>query len=679
MGERARKILGLLQDNAGTLGSSTNRNTSTTKSNSEIEGNNQTELTNEFHLMPFYVPHETKTSGNCEFPNSNTLTELKNVFDGWEYNNDNSENNEEGLNNDSSKSDEDPYATDSDSDYVPEDIVTMEKESDSIEVAQNHNSNSPQKSDIEEVKKSSTKRKRNENIWKRNVAKTLRNSGKSYVNIRNKVVRERKLKKSCSENCRLKCPQKICENMREKIFAQFWKLGDVDRQRDFIARFVDFKEKKRVRVRNSTPSSKDLDKGEPEISNTSDLSSRRRMTYFYHFVSEENKREKVCQTFFLNTLDISHQVVKTVANRLSGVENNNIVISKDQRGKTPCTIRLTDEQKGIAKDHINSFEKIESHYCRKDSAKQYLHSSLNVSKMYRMYCEYCANINKGPIRESAYRAIFKNEFNLGFHIPKKDQCDLCTNFEHCVGKEKEVLEAKVTKHLQNKDVIRTQKELDKQRANSDPNFCVCVFDLQQVLPCPKIEVGPAYYKSKLSTFNLTVFDIGKKQGYCFMWHEVIAARGSCEIGSCILAFLKRKALEDNCTEFSFYADNCAGQNKNKFLYVLLLYAAVTYNLKITLRFMEVGHTQNEGDSMHSVIERCARRIPVYTPAQWYTIARVACIKKPYIVKEMEQKDFFDLKNLLSKTTKNIDKDVLGTPGDSTKIKFVQNWRLLRIC
>ena len=31
-------------------------------------------------------------------------------------------------------------------------------------------------------------------------------------------------------------------------------------------------------------------------------------------------------------------------------------------------------------------------------------------------------------------------------------------------------------------------------------------------------------------------------------------------------------------------------------------AAVRYNIEITYRFLETGYTQNEGDSMHALIE-----------------------------------------------------------------------------
>lgn len=61
--------------------------------------------------------------------------------------------------------------------------------------------------------------------------------------------------------------------------------------------------------------------------------------------------------------------------------------------------------------------------------------------------------------------------------------------------------------------------------------------------------------------------------------------------------------ENNLADIIFYSDNCSGQNKNKFIACLYLYASLVLNIyTIRHKFLIVGHTQNEGDSMHSVIE-----------------------------------------------------------------------------
>ena len=60
--------------------------------------------------------------------------------------------------------------------------------------------------------------------------------------------------------------------------------------------------------------------------------------------------------------------------------------------------------------------------------------------------------------------------------------------------------------------------------------------------------------------------------------------------------------------------------------------------------MERGHTQNENDSVHSVISRATKKISIFTPQQWAAVVRGARRGKHlYIVKELTSSNFFDFK------------------------------------
>ena len=72
--------------------------------------------------------------------------------------------------------------------------------------------------------------------------------------------------------------------------------------------------------------------------------------------------------------------------------------------------------------------------------------------------------------------------------------------------------------------------------------------------------------------------------------------------------------------------------------------------KIEHCFLEVGHTQNENDSVHSVIAETAKKIPVYTPEQCATVVRGARRnKRPHAVKDMSSGDFFLLQRNVKRT------------------------------
>ncbi|KAH9631378.1 hypothetical protein HF086_012166 [Spodoptera exigua] len=62
---------------------------------------------------------------------------------------------------------------------------------------------------------------------------------------------------------------------------------------------------------------------------------------------------------------------------------------------------------------------------------------------------------------------------------------------------------------------------------------------------------------------------------------------------------------------------------------------------------EPGHTQNEGDSVHALIERESKGKMIYTPDQWFALVRWCKTNgTPYNVVEMTQDDFFDFKGSL---------------------------------
>jgi hypothetical protein len=262
------------------------------------------------------------------------------------------------------------------------------------------------------------KRLRKESLWKRTLAKKKRNSGSQYKSLNSgKFVRARLLKRGCSFSCRYKCHKKIPESQRQKIFHEFWALGDINRQRDYISSWVCVNPKKSRTNLTRSPKR--------------NLSRKWQFKIDGQFVT-------VCKTFFLDTLDISHTAVDTALKKGCFKENNTSgIASPDKRGRHENRYNKTPEiQIGHVKSHIKSFPKVDSHYCRKHSLKSYLVPGLSVPNMYQLYLQDCGKNDLVPVSLNVYRKIFDHHFNIGFYKPIKDSSDFCSQFKNSSEKEK---------------------------------------------------------------------------------------------------------------------------------------------------------------------------------------------------------------------------------------------------
>lgn len=144
------------------------------------------------------------------------------------------------------------------------------------------------------TKKTNRKRKACPEKWDRNKRKCAKNLGLSYVTKCGKVIEAKQMKKNCG-SCRMNCTQRITEEVRLKNFNQFYKLGDLEKQRKFIVKHTKVFDKK-----SSSESRKIL-----------------RMFYLDDFNADDNGMIQVCKTMFLNTLVVSSQTIATIQNKIT--------------------------------------------------------------------------------------------------------------------------------------------------------------------------------------------------------------------------------------------------------------------------------------------------------------------------------------------------------------------------
>lgn len=115
----------------------------------------------------------------------------------------------------------------------------------------------------------------------------------------------------------------------------------------------------------------------------------------------------------------------------------------------------------------------------------------------------------------------------------------------------------------------------------------------------------------------------------------------------------------------------------RFVFAMYLYAVQTLPVNsITHKYLVRGHTQNEGDTIHSIIEKSVKRAkkagPIYVPDQLVTLIRTSKKKgNPLKVKELSFTDFIDLKQLNNDIGFNCQKNYNGEQIKVSEIKIIR--------
>ena len=82
-------------------------------------------------------------------------------------------------------------------------------------------------------------------------------------------------------------------------------------------------------------------------------------------------------------------------------------------------------------------------------------------------------------------------------------------------------------------------------ALKDETLAVAGFELEQVLLTPHSFESLLYYKRRRASFNVTVYELGSRNGHCFVWNESVASRGwgACEVPSCVWEYITLNVSE----------------------------------------------------------------------------------------------------------------------------------------
>lgn len=124
-----------------------------------------------------------------------------------------------------------------------------------------------------------------------------------------------------------------------------------------------------------------------------------------------------------------------------------------------------------------------------------------------------------------------------------------------------------------------------------------------------------------------------------------------EFATIIYKFLQSQLpLPEGKTKIILFSDGCAYQNRSANVANALLHFSCTNQVIVEQKYLEVGHTQMEGDSMHSLIERKLKNMKIYVPADYENVCRQARINPAeYNVQYLNHKYFKNVEGHLQKT------------------------------
>ncbi|KAK5648400.1 hypothetical protein RI129_003292 [Pyrocoelia pectoralis] len=233
-----------------------------------------------------------------------------------------------------------------------------------------------------------------------------------------------------------------------------------------------------------------------------------------------NKR--VCKAFFLKTFDITNRRFTTVCQKTGRLG----ICETDKRGKASSVNKIDENTRNAIIQHIKLFPRYKSHYFRKDNSEtRYLSPDLNITKI---------------------------KTKLELHERRAEKAVQC-------------------------------KKTDIESHKSANDTVVICFDLQQTLLTPLLTTSKVFYLRQLWTYNFGVHNLISGEADMFTWDETVSSRGSQEIGSCLMQYIK--TLPSNITKIIAYSDSCGGQNKNKNICKLFMFLVkATQITKNTYRF-----------------------------------------------------------------------------------------------
>lgn len=368
----------------------------------------------------------------------------------------------------------------------------------------------------------------------------------------------------------------------------------------------------------------------------------------YHFTDASGEVQRVCLSFVTKVLQINRVKVHRA---VSSIKNNPFAV--DRRGKL-LKPKTTIEDAAFAKQFIESFPQYESKIDSNSLDVKYLHPSLTLNTIYRLYGNTCEFKQKKKLSQTVFMGIFRKNFpHLHAFKSVKSKCSKCESINK--QKKVKVLSPETMENVQKAedDHLAALREFKDEFINNvnDPEYGVEIFtfELQRPLQMPLLPIDESYDLRCLWLSNLCVFNELNKRVHMYVWDEMTAKRGPEEIGSCLYKHVG-DVISNSTKKIILYAD---AMDLYRNLHIAVMLGKIidfeeSELQSIEIRFFFSGHGKNDCNRCFDTIETKIKNSQnLFTPDDW--IELISSAKSNFNVNKMSRNDFMSTDVIMMQT------------------------------
>jgi hypothetical protein len=359
---------------------------------------------------------------------------------------------------------------------------------------------------------------------------------------------------------------------------------------------------------------------------------RQRVTFSYAF-----DHRQVCKQAFMFLHDLGEKQLKNIAKHL---KSNGIVPPvHGNTGKVPSTTYPFEVVRDVVQfisNHaeVHGLPQPAARRGRADTPPIYLTKYLPASQNFKIVhqCYVKASMQQDPSRRlMEYRSFVdvwhKCMPHIKFMTPRTDVCSKCERFRQQIKDavledRKASLTAAFSQHL---SIAQTEREYYLEcckRSASElavcsggaPRYAHYTFDFAEQLHLPhhSRQEGPLYFKvcRKVQLFGICCDSNNVQINYLVDESQTIGQNGKKSHGpNSVISMLDHYFSHHSLNEAicQCHADNCVGQNKNRFVLGYFAWRIITgKHDQLYLSFMEVGHTRCLVDGHFGLIKKIYR-------------------------------------------------------------------------